>query len=566
MPAQLRIALGPILWIGLVTLLIAAPWMVPGYIFATDFPGPRHFAFPSSAVSDAGLHLVLALAGLALNGELVGKAFIVLLLFFIGMVAYCAVPTGGFVARAASSLVYMVNPFVYDRLAYGQLTVLAGYAMLPWVANSTRQLVVEPIARRALVVALSFVVVGILDVHMALIALVVAASLVVTHVALHGRTARYAAALFRSLFVTALVAGAASSYWLVPLLRGSGPEARTLAHIGEADLAAFKTVSDPSLGLLPNVLGLYGFWAEQTGRFASMKVFATQWPLALGIVLLLCVIGAVAALRGAEPLHLQSSRAWALGLICAAVVAVLLEMGVSDPNTAPLVRWLDSVFPAYRGMRDASKWAAVLALLYSQLVALAVITLLASSTQRLKKGSRRELALAVVAALVLAVPFYYGNGLLYGMHGQIQPSSYPAGWYAADRALTADPHPGRAVFVPWHGYMAFSFVRNANRVVGSPAPLFFSVDVVASQNLEIPGVPAPVGDPDQTVITQLVASGGGADWATSLAERGFKYVLLARDADWRSYAFLNSQAGLVLVADFGSILLYRDLLWKQDSS
>ena len=34
---------------------------------------------------------------------------------------------------------------------------------------------------------------------------------------------------------------------------------------------------------------------------------------------------------------------------------------------------------------------------------------------------------AVAIGLLLAVPLYNGNGLLFGMHGEIKPSEYPAG-------------------------------------------------------------------------------------------------------------------------------------------
>jgi hypothetical protein len=173
----------------------------------------------------------------------------------------------------------------------------------------------------------------------------------------------------------------------------------------------------------------------------------------------------------------------------------------------------------------------------------------------------REPMTSVILAITIALPLYYGNGLFYGLHGQIQPSTYPAGWYAADQALSQDPHPGKSVFLPWHGYMSYAFVHNTNRVIASPAPLFFSVPVVASQDLELPDV-RPPGDPDQLAISSLVASGQLADWAGVLAQLHFKYVLVAREVDWETYRYLDSQSGLVLVGDYGTILMYRNTAWR----
>src|SRR5260370_8172783 len=101
------------------------------------------------------------------------------------------------------------------------------------------------------------------------------------------------------------------------------------------------------------------------------------------------------------------------------------------------------------------------------------------------------------------------------MHGELRPAQYPAGWYQADRLLLADPHPGRAVFLPWHLYLAISFVDNTNKVVASPAPSFFSIPVVISPNPEIPGIAAP-GDPDQVAASGLVIAARAGDWAPLL--------------------------------------------------
>jgi hypothetical protein len=210
-------------------------------------------------------------------------------------------------------------------------------------------------------------------------------------------------------------------------------------------------------------------------------------------------------------------------------------------------------------MRDASKWGVLLALVYSQLVALGVAAILRWLREQKHAPANAEWLVAVASGLLLALPIYYGNGLLYGMHGEIAPSQYPAGWYAADRALAADTHPGRTLFLPWHEYMALSFVRNQNSVVASPAPSFFSTPVLVSTDPEVAGL-APPSDQEQTAISDLVAAGNLGQWAQVLAAHKIKYVLLAREVDWRSYAYLDSQPGLIRIGDYGSIVLYRNSL------
>jgi hypothetical protein len=212
-------------------------------------------------------------------------------------------------------------------------------------------------------------------------------------------------------------------------------------------------------------------------------------------------------------------------------------------------------------MRDAGKWAALLALVSSQLFALGAIAILDWIGKVRRSAITREWLQSIATGLLLALPIYYGNGLLFGLHGEIRPSQYPSGWYVADQVLAADSHPGRTLFLPWHEYMSLSFVRNQNRIVAPPAPTFFSTLVLVSADPEVPGI-VPPKTPDQEAVSSLVQNGSQGLWAEVLATRGIKYVLLAREVDWKSYSYLDGQSGLVRVGDYGSIVLYRNTLMK----
>jgi hypothetical protein len=415
-----------------------------------------------------------------------------------------------------------------------------------------RLLLVEPSLGSSLFVAAAFSVVGVFSPHVLLIAGLLSTVLYATH--LVGREDRrwYLANTGPWVVVSLAVASVASAYWLIPLFTGHGYGGGVIAGTGVGDLSAYAAVSDRSLGVLPNLLGLYGFWAENSGRFASMKAFVPFWPAVLVAILAIAAIGAIAAFwqRGRQLVP------WVAGLVIASGVALILEIGVSHPATAGLVTWLDAHFVVYRGMRDAGKWAALLAFAYSQLVGLGAAAMLMWIRTRVRQQQRAEWATGVASALLLALPLFYGNGLLFGAHGEIKPSQYPLGWYQADRVLAADHNPGRTVFLPWHEYMSYSFIQNQNRVVAPPAPSFFSVSVVTSSNPEVPGV-VPLDSPDQTAISALVAAGSAGQWANVLSAIGVKYVLLARELDWSAFGYLDVQPGLVKVGDFDSILLYR---------
>jgi hypothetical protein len=551
----------PAIWAGFLTLLVSGPWLEGGYIFGTDWPGPRRFDFPSDLSSSAPLEAALAAASRVVSGEWTGKLFVLALLFGAALLAFRAAPTDGFAPRAVASTVYVFNPFVFGRLHYGQLFLLAGYALLPWVTIRLRELLARPSLKAGLPLALSLVVVGIAATHLFLIAGVVVAALLVAHVIASGKRLEYARRVGPSLLLAVVATLVVSSYWVLPLVLGRGPIASEVAGITTGQLSVFAAVADPQLGLIPNLLGLYGFWAENTGRFTSMKSFVTFWPLILAVLLGVAAIGAAGGIKQRR----DRLGAWVSGLLIAGAFALVLEMGVSSPVTRDLVTWLDATFPVYRGMRDAGKWAALLALVYSQLIALGTAAILGWIRSRPLASERTEWISAVATGLLLALTLFYGNGLLFGMHGEIRPSQYPAGWYAADRTLLADSHPDRTLFLPWHEYMSLSFVRNQNNVVCCPAPTFFSTPMVVDINPELPGG-AGSTDPDQLAISELVRLGDQGRWAEVLAARDIKYVLLAREVDWKSYDFLNRQPDMAMVGDYGSIVLYRNNLIARGSA
>jgi hypothetical protein len=550
------------------SLLIAGPWLLPGYLFGTDWPGPRHFSVPADLSSGTVFDAALALVSAVISAELTAKLLVVVALVSGALGAFRSLPTGDFVPRAIASLMYVFNPFVYGRIHYGQLPLIAAYALLPWIAARLLSVMREPGWRHALILGAELTALGILDLHLLVPAglLLVAATLAFGLARRSDR--RYLAGLVRNLGLALGITLAASSYWLIPLLTGSNSEGQTLSHVGATDLAVYSASADPQLGLIPNLLGLYGFWAEDTGRFTSMKAFVPLWPAALLLLIALGALGVWAIIQGPPAptlprkgggrffIDFVGARPWVFALLGAGAIALVLEMGVASPVTEPMVRFLDTVFPPYRGMRDAGKWGALIALVYAQLIPLGAIVVL----QRVE-GVRNDFAPAVAAGLLLAVPLYYGNGLLFGIHGEVQPSAYPPGWYQADQVLTADPYPGRALFLPWHLYLGLSFVRNTNNIVASPAPSFFSIPVVISQDPEIEGLSAP-SSADQAVVSRLVMAGNSGDWARALAGRNIKYVLLAREVDWTRFRFLASEAGFALVGDYGSIVVYRNLDWS----
>src|SRR6202022_4385789 len=96
--------------------------------------------------------------------------------------------------------------------------------------------------------------------------------------------------------------------------------------------------------------------------------------LVLAGLLVLAGAGVVANLRRPD-VAFGGARPWIVALLVAGGVAVILDLGFAEPHVRPLIQWLDTTVPPYRGMRDAGKWAALIALAYAQLVPIGAVAL-----------------------------------------------------------------------------------------------------------------------------------------------------------------------------------------------
>lgn len=86
-PGMASVAL-PIVWAAFIAVLVAGPWLTSGYVFGTDWPGPRRFAFPADVSSSAALQAALAAVACVISGEATGKVFVFGVLFVAAITTY----------------------------------------------------------------------------------------------------------------------------------------------------------------------------------------------------------------------------------------------------------------------------------------------------------------------------------------------------------------------------------------------------------------------------------------------------------------------------------------------
>jgi hypothetical protein len=505
-------------------LTILAPLLLPGYILTLDMVWTPH--------TPGGMwgQKLLLLAIFVLAG--VGAHKLVRERFSGDRPKAAPGPTATWPAYLAG-LIYMINPFVYTRLMAGQYLVLAGYALLPWLARAMWRLLERPDLWRTAAVVAWAVAIGLVSLHTLAPAAVLAAALVVA--AGWGRWDK----VRRAAPYLAAAAGAwllINAFWLVPLLLGRSRQAQTIAGITADQFAAYATTGGV-VGVPANVLSLQGFWADPYGRYVLPAATGPLFWAVTALVLALVAAGVWRSVRRHDRLG--------LALAAAGLIGWVLAMGESWGGVAWLNHALVQHVPFYRGYREPHKWAMLLALAYAYLAAVGVGVV----RERLSGWTRDAVSVGALLLPVLWTPM-----LLWGAAGQLRSAQYPVGWAELNQRLDALPA-GGVVMLPWHQYIALDF---AGRTVANPAPRYFDRPVISSDDPELIGVahtsPVAANRQVQQILNQrFFMTNAGSQFSAA----GIRYLVLLKQADWHAYAWLDSQSGLTVLADAPDYRLYE---------
>ena len=129
-------------WPLLLACILVLPLLSqPGYPLARDLLFVPHLAWSPEVLGlgDAApravpLDALVSLLTLGIDGGILARVVLPLLLATAGWGTHRLVAHCGTVARLTSAGLAVWNPYVVERLALGQWALLVGYAALPWVA------------------------------------------------------------------------------------------------------------------------------------------------------------------------------------------------------------------------------------------------------------------------------------------------------------------------------------------------------------------------------------------------------------------------------------------------
>jgi hypothetical protein len=179
--------------------------------------------------------------------------------------------------------------------------------------------------------------------------------------------------------------------------------------------------------------------------------------------------------------------------------------------------------------------------------------------QKFQHGAEVRKTIVAVAALLL--PIALTPSMFWGFAGQLKPRQYPADWYAVNRQLNADHDSFSVLFLPWHQYMSYDF---AGRIIASPGQAFFDKPVIASDDPEIKGAIATTATSQTRAVGSILQhKSQNHQLGASLDRYTVKYILVAKDLDYRKYDYLDRQSDLRLIRETPTLKLYSNEAWSK---
>ena len=571
----------------LVILAIILPWFLkPGYLFFTDNVwGPninldwRNSWFLLNLIIKAlsFIFSVAFLEKLFISGILAlillgGRIFVKNILEYYypndnnNSIAKNPVVSSGLVF--VLSLFALFNPFVYDRALYGQFGVLAAYGFLLFVLaylfKAGRTLNFKNLYPAAIFTALTLM----FSVHF--IFFLIPFYLLFLIGLYFKRQEIKAGNLGHKLFLAALAAIfiviILNANWLYALISGASPTANFIAQgISAQDLSAFATSGKTPGETLSNVLLMSGFWGKDQFRYFDLTAF-NGWQRSFIFLLPLIFYGVFLSFKKRR----RSEKIFSAGLLIIFALAVILAVGIKSPLTSSLTLFLYNHLPFYKGLREPQKWVAVIIPIYLFYLSLGAVRLKAT---KFISENRILSAVILAAIIIMGAP-----SLVWGFNRQVRPTPYPSDWtevnnLLVNRSTQSSGCSDRILFLPWHMYLSFNWV---GKIIANPAAAYFTCPVLSGTDMEWGGIYDNSQDSEGQAVASWLAEKGDfqaplfSSTSTAVFIEGpnlvkgsgivvnsFRYIILAKDVDYNSYAWLNNLSYLKLLLETKTLLVYE---------
>ncbi len=532
----------------LLVLTVVLPWFFhSGYLFFTDFvvgPNLQINWLTSSIISD----LFLNFFGLFLPPDLAQKFLITTILLFL---VFAGKRLGSVLLPKKPALVFLVsaffifNPFVYDRMGYGQFGLVLAMGLMTFAVSYLVEYLEKKQNKQILLAGVFSGFSILFVVHFVFFNLIFySLFLIITII----RRREYAwKKLIPSLLLVLLIVSAINFSLIVGFfLNYLGGKDFLNTEITRQDFIAFQTVGRDIWQAFSNVFLMGGFWGKDQYRYIDLTLMTQSWGRSFIILLPIMMWGVIATFRD------KKRKNFAIGLVIIALVAIFLALGVRTGIGEKVTFFLFDRLPFYKGMRETQKWVSVLVICYGMFLAWGLDALF--STKLVKKHSFLFVVILLVT-IAMQAPLMF-----WGMRGQFQPTNYPADWQDINKFIKLESYKAKSkecdekiLFLPWHTYMSFGFT---GRIVANPARNFFQCPVISGTNMEWGGIYDNSGKKEGELVSKWLDAKGDTDLLKK-NELNIGYVILAKDVDWANYSWLKERKEqMMAIRETDHLILY----------
>lgn len=535
-------------------LAITLPWFFKsGYLFFVDFVlGPNVFLDWQSIsfLRNAAFFLL----SYVFSVSLLEKVFISLVLLavllggkkFVEEVLLLANKEPNQWLVFLLSLFALFNPFVYDRVMFGQfgMALSLGFLML-FLGNLLSYFRTEKL-KYVIWLSVFGGLMALFSPHFIFFLAPFFILLIAHGIIERGMNFKKIAWLLAFVMLIALLI---NLNWLAGLLN---PESRLRAFINggisNQDLVAFKTAGKTGEEAAVDVLAMSGFWGKNQSRYTNLATSEENWKRSFFFLLPIILLGLWAGFRE------KKTRFLSAGILAIFIIACTLAIGVRLPASSSITQFLYDYIPFYKGLRESQKWVSAIVVIYLFCLAMGTGYLLTKKTVRHYKLLG---GLTLSGIIILQAPL-----LLFGFNNQIKPVDYPQDWHevnnyfidnarASKTGITRGKCDENILFLPWHLYIKFNWI---GRVVMNPANMFFACPTISGTNMEGGGI----YDNSMSKEGKLVAEWLKAKGNTSLFEElKIRHLILAKEADWRDYSWIENLPNVKLIKETSSLKLYQ---------
>jgi len=537
-----------------IALVILLPLLKPGYILTLDMVFTPKIPMPTEVGNNYLLISLLHFLNYIIPSQIIEKILLFLIIFLSGVGMHRLIPTSNKWPKYFAALLYIFNPFVYSRFMAGHWVLLLAYAITPFAVKSILDFFKAPDFKKSLRVLIWLILISIFSLHAIIMIFIFFAFAFVFFLFKNKKNRQEIFKILKFTLFVGLAFLILSSYWVVPFFTKGTQTSELISSFDPRHILGFQTVTDKNLGVMFNTAALYGFWGENGGRYVVNKQIIPFWYIISIIIFLLIIWGVISNFLK------KKRKVEILIFMATAIVAGILAVGVAYSPMSKVILWLYQKIPFLKGFREPQKFVALLVLSYAYLGALGMDDLL----KRAQNAKKFPKILAIFLPFIfLIIPLLYSPIMLWGFSGQLKPVDYPKDWYEIDQTLKEDKEDFKVLFLPWHQYLGFMF---AGRVIANPAQNFFSKPVIQGDNMEFGPIYSQSNNPDSKYIEDEIVKRKTdlENIGELLLPLNIKYIILAKEFDWKSYDFLDKQKDLKLLSDTETLKVYQNLLFNNE--